>query len=129
LSWLSSTYFYYKFSIFLADYFASFNLWDMFWFSCWTLFNCPLTVTSSSSRFFKVLYTISSYRLEVCRRLWVLDILSLTCSNSTLRFDNFYNVLDQIVAFWATCFKNMLIMSKRLCGMTRNLNKFKSEKL
>lgn len=41
--------------------------------------------------------------------LWVSDRFSFTYSNSTLRFDNSYNVPDHVAAFWATCSKNMII--------------------
>jgi hypothetical protein len=63
LNWLSSAYSCYRFSIFLAACSASFNLMDRFSFSCWTLFNCPLTMTNFLSRFFKVLCSVSSFRL------------------------------------------------------------------
>ncbi len=63
------------------------------------LFNCPLTMTSSLSRFFKVLCIVYSSRLHVYRQLWLLDKLSSTCSNSTLRFDNSCSVPNQVVAF------------------------------
>ncbi len=38
--------------------------------------------------------------------------ISLTCSSSTLRFESSCNVLNKVVAFWATCSKNMLIFFK-----------------
>jgi hypothetical protein len=64
------------------------------------------------SQIFKVLYIVSSSKLHIYQWLWVSNMFSLTCSNSILRFESSYNVLDQDVAFWATCSKNMLICLK-----------------
>jgi hypothetical protein len=42
----------------------------------------------------KICCIVFSFKLQVCKRLWVSDKFSLTCSNSTLRFENSFNVLD-----------------------------------
>ncbi len=44
--------------------------------SCQTLFNCLLIMTALS-QFFKVLYIVFNYRLQVCRWLWVSNNFSL----------------------------------------------------
>jgi hypothetical protein len=69
-------------------------------------------MTNSLTWFFKVLCTIFSFKLQVCKQLWVLDKFFLTCSNSIIRFESSCNVLDQVVAFWTTCSKNVLICLK-----------------
>jgi hypothetical protein len=44
----------------------------------------------------------------------VSNIFSLVYSYSTLRLVGSYNVVDQVVAFLATCFKNILIIPSYL---------------
>jgi len=67
--------------------------------------------------------------MHVYKWLWVSGKFSLTCSNSTLRFEISHNVLNQIVAFWTTCSINILNMFKVLYRMTRNWNRFEFKKL
>ncbi len=109
---MSSIYSYCRFFVFLTTYSASFNLLKKFWFSCWTLVNCPLIVTNSLSWFLRVYCIVFSYKLQVCRWLLVSNIFSLVCSYSTLRLASSCNVPNQVVTLWATYSKNILICFK-----------------
>ncbi len=69
-------------------------------------------MTKKLSLFFKVFCIVFNYRLQVCKWLWVSNMFSLTCSISTLMLDFFCNVPNQVMAFWTTYFKNILIYFK-----------------
>ncbi len=105
-----------RFLVFLTTWFPYFNLANMFWFSYWTLINSPLTMTNFLSQFFKVYCIVYSSKLHVYRWLLVSNMFSLVCSYSSLKLVSSSNVPNQVVALWATCFKNILICLRLFIG-------------
>ncbi len=58
---------------------------------------------------FQSLLLVSNFRLQVCKWFFVSNKFSSVCSYSILRLPSSCNDPDQVVAFWITCFKNILI--------------------